>query len=44
VRSAKASALMPSSTGEPYVMEELKLPSVDVPTLTQISDAGQGER
>jgi hypothetical protein len=44
VRSAKASAFMPSSTGEPYVMEELKLPSVDVPSLTQISDAGQGEK
>jgi cell volume regulation protein A len=44
VRSAKASALLPSSTGEPYVMEELKLPSVDVPSLTQISDAGQGEK
>jgi len=44
VRSAKASALMPSSTEEPYVMEELKPLSIDVPSFTQIFDAGLGEK
>ncbi len=40
VRSAKVSAPVPSPA-KPYVMEELKPLSVDVPSLT---DAGQGEK
>jgi cell volume regulation protein A len=43
VRSAKVSALMPSSAEKPYVMEELKPPAVDVPAAMKASAVGQGE-
>ena len=44
VRSAKDSALAPAPMEKPFVMEELKPLSVDVHSLTQVSDAGQGEK
>jgi len=43
VRSAKVSALMPSSAEKPYVMEELKPFAGDVPAVMKASAAGQGE-
>ncbi len=44
VRSAKDSALAPAPMEKPFVMEELKPLSVDVHSLTQVSDASQGEK
>ncbi len=43
VRSAKMSALVPSSTEKPSAMEELTLPSIDVPGAMKASAASQGE-
>jgi len=43
VRSAKTSALVPSSTEKPSAMEELKPSAVDVPAAMKASVAGQGE-
>jgi hypothetical protein len=43
VRSTKTWALVPSSIGKPYGMEELKPPSIDVPAAMKASAASQGE-
>jgi potassium/hydrogen antiporter len=43
VRSAKMSALVPSSTEKPSAMEELTRPSIDVPGAMKASAASQGE-
>ncbi|MFZ0912329.1 MAG: cation:proton antiporter [Candidatus Korobacteraceae bacterium] len=43
VRSTKTWALVPSSTGSPSGMEELTLPSIDVPGAMKASTASEGE-
>ena len=43
VRSTKTWALVPSSTGKPSAMEELTLPSIDVPGAMKASAASEGE-